>query len=474
MPTSCSARSRQTGRCSASAMASARWKASRAAVRSRSRAILPMISRAWQRTSGLAAAASRAVWASSPACPRSSPASASSAARTSMSARRRGPRAGLFQPLRGFQVRAGDWPAGGGDRGPRELDVDVRRASGGRGVRDQPLAEPQRLVGVAGECQAAEQQALGARPGGGIGEQDGGAPERSGGGGQGAAIQGRLARGGEQRTGPRGVPRPCGQVGGDVPPRPVEGGVRRVHSGERGFRQPAAARRQLPVDDGLAGERVPEPEDLAVDGHQLGGDGALQGRGDGAVRHGGGGRQQLPVEAAAKQRGRLEHPPFFRAERGQPGADGLGEGRGHARRGEHLLDEERHAVGCSLGPQDQLVVGPGDAGTDHVLDRVGVQPLERQVPGGAPARQPPRQAGGRFRLVPAGGDAQHALAAEVVRQILKERQGVRIGPVQVLEGDDQPGAGAGTEPAEQPDDRLCPGDRRGEAGRGRVAPRRPS
>ena len=103
-----------------------------------------------------------------------------------------------------------------------------------------------------------------------------------------------------------------------------------------------------------------------------------------------------------------------------------------------------------------------------MLDRVGVQPVERQVPCGAPAREPPRQAGGRFRLVPAGGDAQHALAAKVVRQVLKERQGVRIGPVQVLEGDDQPGAGAGTEPAEQPDDRLCPGDRRGEAGRGQV------
>ena len=240
------------------------------------------------------------------------------------------PRAGLFQPLRGFQVRAGDRPAGSGDRCPGELDMDVRRARGGRGVRDQPLAERQRLVGVPGECQAAEQQALGACPGGGVGEQDGGAPERSGGGGQGAAIQGRLARRGEQRTGPRGVPRPCGQVGGDVPPRPVEGGVRRVHSGERGFRQPAASRRQLPVDDGLAGERVPEPEDLTVDGHQLDGDSALQGRGDGAIRHGGGGRQQLPVEAAAKQRGRLDDPPFFGAEPGQPGADGLGERRGHA------------------------------------------------------------------------------------------------------------------------------------------------
>jgi hypothetical protein len=106
--------------------------------------------------------------------------------------------------------------------------------------------------------------------------------------------------------------------------------VRRVHGGERRRRQIAPSRRQLPVDDGLAGECVPEPEDLLVDCHQLGGDGALQGLGDGAVRHGGGGREQLPVEAAAKQCGRLEHPPFFRAELGQPGADGLGERRGHA------------------------------------------------------------------------------------------------------------------------------------------------
>ena len=172
MPSSCSARSCQTGRCSASAMASACSKASRAASEvaqpgdpaddlQRLAADLGARRGRLQGCLGELAGLPEVV-----AGEREFGGEHVDTAPGGQAASR------LFQPLRGFQVRAGDWPAGGGDRCPGELDMDVSSA---RRWPWSPRSAARRADSASsalpGECQAAEQQALGACPGGGVGEQ---------------------------------------------------------------------------------------------------------------------------------------------------------------------------------------------------------------------------------------------------------------------------------------------------------------
>jgi hypothetical protein len=242
----------------------------------------------------------------------------------------------------------------------------------------------------------------------------------------------------------------------------------RLDRGESRGGKRLPGRRQQRGRDGLAGQRVPEAENLAAHRQQLAGDAALQCRGHHACLRAGRGPEQLPVEAAPEQRGRREHEPLAGRECGQPRLDRLGERLGHARGREYLFDQERHAVRRELRPDDQLVVSVGHARAHHPLHLVGVQAVKRQMQGGAAGRQPPGEPSGwRRRLVPAGGQQQDTLAPDVVGEELQDRQRVRIRPVQILQ-DDHQSAIADAEQADQPDHRFPAGHRGSDRGfRGR-------
>ena len=110
-----------------------------------------------------------------------------------------------------------------------------------------------------------------------------------------------------------------------------------------------------PASHGLAGQRVPEPEHVTIHGQQL----ATQRRrskGSGTrtpeLQIPDGGPQQL----ASRNAGRAPQLPQEQAAQSsakpdQPRPNHVGGKRlRHARRGEHLLHQERHTVGCALHP----------------------------------------------------------------------------------------------------------------------------
>jgi hypothetical protein len=91
----------------------------------------------------------------------------------------------------------------------------------------------------------------------------------------------------------------------------------------------------------------------------------------------------------AKHRGRAKDQPLGVVNGRQPRPYGLQERGGHARRGQYLLDQERHAIGGPPHPGDDVLARVRQAGPDHGRYLAVVQPDQRQVPGRLPGLQPP-------------------------------------------------------------------------------------
>ena len=212
--------------------------------------------------------------------------------------------------------------------------------------------------------------------------------------------------------------------------------------------------------DRVPGQRVPEPEDHLTGTRrldQLGVAGPLQcgeHLGLGRVHHGG---NQRPVELPPEHRGSDHDIGLLRAEPGQPVSYRLGDrGRdagGHLfvrppalvaedqfaggdRGGEHLLDGERQPVAVGEQPLHDLAVHVllVQAVGDHQPDVGGGQPGQVENRGGpAGVHRPDHvQCRGR-RAVAQRRHAQHGLAGEVVGQVLHDRQGLRVGEMQVFQ-----------------------------------------
>ena len=366
------------------------------------------------------------------------------------------------QPLRRLNVRAGGRPAGRRDRGARQPDVNIRRSRPrGAGIRPggyQPLADSHGLVRVPRQCQASDQQAFGTGAGSRVGEHSRRAPQRVSRGSQRAAVQRRLARRGEQRSGALELTCLGSQIGGHLTPPAFQFRMRRIDRGQRRGGQGPPPGRQQPRRHGLAGQRMPEPEHLTIHGQQLAANGALEGPGHETGPQSRGHPQQLPVEMPAEHRGRLQHKPLIIGEASQPRPDHTGERLRHARRGQHLLHQERHTLGRALHPGDQLIIPVNCASPHHQRNLVVPQAAQRNVLSAAPALQPARKLRRRGRrLAPARGHAQDTLARQVVGKVLHHGKGVRIRPMQVFQSNKQPARHA--EPTDQPDHRLATGHR---------------
>ena len=200
---------------------------------------------------------------------------------------------------------------------------------------------------------------------------------------------------------------------------------------------------------------MPEADLAGLVDEQLLPDARLERPRDGGSGLAGGRVQQRPVHAAAEQRGGDEHIGLRWFEQLDAGVHRLGERAWHPGRAEQFLHQERHALREPPDPREVVARGVRGGCPDDRLDRRVVERLEVGQRRAAAAREPVGQlARLRRRRAPEGADAQHGLAAEVVGEILDHVKRVRIRPVQVLQHDQQPAAGA--EPAQEAQHRLAP------------------
>ena len=116
--------------------------------------------------------------------------------------------------------------------------------------------------------------------------------------------------------------------------------------------------------------------------------------------------------------------------------------RAGARRGQQLLGEERVAVGALQQPPGQLALGRRAEDPGELLGQLGraealqLDPLD--AAGTLLRGQERAQRMAPVQLVAAiGGDQQQRLAAQVADQEREQVAGRAVGPVQVLDGDDQ-------------------------------------
>jgi hypothetical protein len=214
--------------------------------------------------------------------------------------------------------------------------------------------------------------------------------------------------------------------------------VCRVHRRERARRHRGAARREHVIQDSRPGERVAEHEGIAVDGKEQRGEPRLERLRHHRVRHARRRAQEPPVEVRTEQSRRVQHEALVRTERLEACPHTVRQRVRHTRRRQDLLDEERQAVSRALHLLHEIVVGVGRAGTHHVGHLLGPQPSEANERGRAATmqtfgcREP-----GRPRLATSRHHPQHGLAGEVVGQVFDDFHRVRIGPMQILENDDQ-------------------------------------
>ncbi len=167
-------------------------------------------------------------------------------------------------------------------------------------------------------------------------------------------------------------------------------------------------------------------------------------------------RQQSPVELPAQDGGRHQDVRHALAERGEPVAHGPDDRCRHAgghvavnlpagigphklarrdRRSENLLDRERQPV--AIGEQPSYPGGNVryvQACSGHLADSGRRQAGYLDACRNAPGEGRLQQLGGCRRLtVPQRYHAERPRGRDVVGQVLSEREGVRVGPVQVLE-----------------------------------------
>jgi hypothetical protein len=286
-----------------------------------------------------------------------------------------------------------------------------------------------------------------------------GAPESLDGSCQGSALDGRSTRRDQQLAGAFGafgafgVAGLEGEVGSEIPPRSVEPGVCGVDRLQGCAGQLRPPRRQQSLEDCLAGESVAEGEHPIVDPQKVLVHAALERLQDDIRRLVGRVMKKLPVELAAEDRSGRQDVTFFVAEVDEPGTHGLAERGRHAGRGQHLFDEERDPVGGALHAGNDLVVGVRYARSHHLGHAGGIEALHREMQRAAGSHEPPDHFAGRARLVAPGSDHKEDRDRDqVVCQVLDDGQGVRIGPVQILQHQHE--SARSTQPTQELDDRL--------------------
>ena len=155
---------------------------------------------------------------------------------------------------------------------------------------------------------------------------------------------------------------------------------------------------------------------------------------------------------AAEDGSGLDHRSLRFAEPGQALADCLGERLRQPGRRQQVFHQQRYSFGGGLHPAQEFRLWFRDAGMDHARHVRIAEPVKFEVKYAWPA---PLPAGdfqrGRRPVGAQGKHAQHRLAIKVLAQVLHQGNGVRVGPVQVLQHDDQ---AARREPPEQLDQRL--------------------
>ena len=148
----------------------------------------------------------------------------------------------------------------------------------------------------------------------------------------------------------------------------------------------------------------------------------------------------------------LDHRSLRFAETGQPLADRLGERLRQPRRRQQVFHQQRYSFGGGLYPAQEFRLCSGDAGVDHARHVLIAEPVKSEVKDASPAPQSAGDIqGGRW---PAGAQrkyAQQRLALKMLDQVLHQGHGVRVGPVQVLQHNDQ---AARREAPEKLDQRL--------------------
>ncbi len=248
--------------------------------------------------------------------------------------------------------------------------------------------------------------------------------------------------------------------------------------GDRAVEADAPGEAQLLVD-GLAHEGVGEPEaarPCAVLAQELRPRGLLDG-----VEHVDPGERVEPleepdVEVAPHDRGRLQHAvravPQARQAAAEDLADALGDPGVRARLAQvqdHLLDEERVARGLLAQPRGEIVAAVlAEAVADERGDVVRAEAGERDALVQALAAQVAERRGERVRArqlaLAVGADDEQRRGARRADEVGEQQQRAAIGPVQVVEGEDDRAAAApqrGVDGLEQPPPRA-----------GRVVPRR--
>ena len=215
---------------------------------------------------------------------------------------------------------------------------------------------------------------------------------------------------------------------------------------EREVQLGALARQQV-VDDDLAQQRVPERvAALLVGDHELGGDGLAHrvaqraridpgGLGEDRVIQPPAGREH--AQRLLRVRGQPLDPQHQRvAQRRRERAAPVRPGR------EQLLGEQRVALRAAEQPRQQVLAGRLAEDVVELLGELGArQRLELHPAGAGVALELGQQRAQRVAAVQlvraVGRDDQHALAAQRARQVHEEGARRAVGPVQVLDRDQQ-------------------------------------
>ena len=358
-----------------------------------------------------------------------------------------------------LDVMAGHRPPRRRYRRLGQAQVGLEPGRRGRRVIPQPPDEPEagggRLIDPAGQGQRLDEHELGLGPFGTNLEQVSGPAQSVGGGSQRTDLQ-RIAAGIQQEpSSPGPVSRPGRQVGGHVPPPACQVRVGGVDGRERVGRRPAQPGRERGHQHRLPGQGVPELEPRPVSSNENPVDRPGQGPGYHLCRLPAGRRQDLPVEVMPQHRRGLQDGTLAVGELSQPPAHRLADGLRDAGRGQQLLHEERHALRHLPDPGLLSGVRAGRAGGDHLRHLTLRQAAEWEMHDARPSPLPPGQLRCRGRRISAeGDDEQEMLADGVVGQILHQGHRIRVGPVQILQGDHQP---IRPQAAQQLQHRLPPG-----------------
>ncbi len=326
----------------------------------------------------------------------------------------------------------GQGPAGRSDRGVRHLEGDPGPVGGSVETRQGGTTGVLSLVHATGQREGLDKQSRGL---------DAAEPLRPDqdldGGGQRSSLERLPAREHQEGAGAGLVPGLEGEVGRQVPPRALEAGMLGIDGRQGKRRKVATSRWQQALQDGVSSQSMAEGEGSRLEAEQLDVHASLQRAPHELRRLARRSRQEPPVEPPPEHGRAGEDRALLLGESRQTGAHRLGKRGRNPRGGEQLLDQEGDAVRAALDPVQDLVSRVREAHSHHLRDRRPLQPLQPEVPAGAPTGDPAQLARGGWLVRPRRGHAQDPCPGQVVAQVVDHRPGVGIRPVQVLEDEQQ-------------------------------------